>query len=153
LVHLIAFDHRVAQRIAVQPDPGVLLESMPQRQQVPAVATQLAGYLGRRCPLGDAAEDHQDLGGTPLDALEEGSSPGVEDAPAAATLVVQNRLAVSAMDAQVVPFSASWASQALGVEQFDEFGVASVLIEVVDQGEIHGRVLHATSCPGSSYLA
>ncbi|HMB03841.1 MAG TPA: hypothetical protein VKP69_08905, partial [Isosphaeraceae bacterium] len=105
---------------------------MPQRQQVPAVATQLAGHLGRRCPLGDAAEDHQDLRGTPLDALEEGPSPGVEDASAGAALVVQNWLAVSAMDAHIVPFLASRASQTVGVQQFDEFGVASLLIEVFD---------------------
>ena len=140
LVHLIALDHGVAQRIAVQPDPAVLLESVPQRQQVPAVATQLTGHLGRRCPLGDAVEDHQDLGGTPLDALEESPGPGVEDASAGTALVVQDRLAVSAMDAHIVPFSASRASQTVGVQQFDKFGVASLLIEVFDQREIHGRV-------------
>ena len=33
----------------------------------------------------------------------------------------------------------------VGVEEFDELGAAGVLIEIVDQGEIHGRDLRATS--------
>jgi hypothetical protein len=140
---LISLDQGVAQRVAVQPDPGVLVESMPQGQQAPAVAVPLAGERGRRCPLGHAAEDHQDLEGAPLDPLKEGPGPGVEDASAGAALVVQDRLAVSATDAQVVPFSAARTSQALGVEPFDESGGASVLIEGVDQGKIPGRDLHA----------
>jgi hypothetical protein len=145
LIPLVSLDDSVAQRIAVQPNPGVLLESVPQSQQVPAVAPQLAGHLRRRCPLGEAAKDHQDLRGPALRPLQEGPGPGVEDAAAGPALVVQDWLAVTAMNPQALPLSALGANQAVGVEEFDEFGVAGVLIEIVDQGEIHGWDLRATS--------
>src|SRR5690349_22718887 len=88
LVGIVGLHRRVVQRIAVQVDPGVLLEAMPQSQQVLAVAAQLAGHPGRRGPLGDAVEDHQDLRGAALGALERGPGPGVEDAAAGAALVI-----------------------------------------------------------------
>jgi hypothetical protein len=64
LVHLVGLDHRVAQRIAVAPPPGVLLESATQFQPVLAVALQLAGQSDGGHALGDATEREHDLGVT-----------------------------------------------------------------------------------------
>ena len=52
---------------------------------------------------------------------------------------------MTAMNPQALPLPALGASQAIGVEEIDEFGVAGVLIEIGDQGEIHGRDLRETS--------
>ena len=76
LVHLVGLDDGVAQRVAVQPDPGVLLEPVPQFQQVHAVAAQLAGQPRGRDALGDAAEDQDDLRRAALNPLEGGPGPG-----------------------------------------------------------------------------
>ena len=145
LIPLVSLDDSVAQRIAVPPHPGVLVESVPPSQQVAAVAPQLAGQRRRRCPLSDAAKDHQDLRGPALRPLPDGPGPGVEDAAAGPALGVPDRRAVTAMNPQALPLSALGASPAVGVEECDEIGVAGVLIERVDQGEIDGRDLRAPS--------
>ena len=129
LIHLVSLDDSVALRIAVLPNPGVLLESVPQSQQVPAVAPQLAGHLRRRGPLGDAATDHPDRRGPALRRLPDGPGPGVEDAAAGPALGVQDWRAVTAMNPQALPLSALGANPAIGVEECDAFGVAGVLIE------------------------
>src|SRR5262245_36946335 len=72
LVHLIGLDHLVVQRVAVQADAGALLESVPQGQQLPAIAAQLAGHLRRGGPLGDPVEDQQQLGGAAMGPLQGG---------------------------------------------------------------------------------
>jgi hypothetical protein len=105
---------------------------------MPAIAAQLPGHLRRRCPLGDPSKDQPDLRGGPLSPLQDGSGPGIEDPAASPALVVQHRLAVTAMDSQGMRLSALGASQAIGVEQFDEPRVAGILIEDINQGEIHG---------------
>src|SRR5262245_22171807 len=52
--------------------------------------------------------------------------------------------AIAAVDPQASTLSAARASQAVGVEQFDELGVAGVLVQIIDQGEVHGQDLQAT---------
>src|SRR3954466_341727 len=68
LVHLIGLGHGVAQRVAIQPDQGVALEAVPQGQELHPIASQLPRQPRRRDPLGEAAEDQEELGGTPLHA-------------------------------------------------------------------------------------
>ena len=140
LVHLVALDHVVGQRVTVEPPPGVLLHPTPQFQQVLAIATQFAGQLRRGYPLGEAAEDEHDLGGPAVRALEIGVGEGVEDTAAGGAAVVENRGAVAAMDTEMIIGFAFWAGQALWVKQGDEFVVAGVLVHEVDQGEVHRGV-------------
>jgi hypothetical protein len=137
-VALVGLGGRVAQRVAVQPDPGVLLQPMPQVQQVHPVAAQLAGQLRRRHTLGDAAEDQDDLRRPPLDALQGGPGPGVEDAAAVAALVVHDGVAVPSVDAEAVGGAAAGAGQAAGVEHGQKLGVAGALIHQVGEREVHG---------------
>ena len=118
-------------------DPGVLLEAVPQSQQVAAVAAQLAGDPGCRLTANDAPQDHQDLRRAAMSPLEEGLGPGVEDPAATAALVVQDRRAMPAMDLQALPLTTLGASQAMRVEEFDEFGVTGVLIQIVNYRKVH----------------
>jgi hypothetical protein len=122
----------------------VLLEAVPQLQQVLAVAAQLAGHLRRGPSRRDAVEDEHDLGGAAVRPLQDGPGPGVEDPAAVAAPVVQDRLPVTVMDPQVLPKTARGTGPPIGVEQLDELAVAGVLIQIGDQGEIHGGALRAT---------
>jgi hypothetical protein len=140
LVQLIGLDGRIAQRVAVQFHPGVLLEAVPQLQEVLAVAAQLAGQLRRGDTLGEAAEDQHDLGGTPVRAFQCGAGEGVEDTAAGGAAVVEDRGAVAAMDVEMIVGLAVRAGQAIGVEQGDELVVAGVLVHEVDQREVHRGV-------------
>jgi hypothetical protein len=141
LVHLVGLDHRVVQRVAVQADAGALLEPVPQGQQFLAIAAQLAGHLRRGGPLGDPVEDHQQSRGAAMGPPQGGPREGVEDPAAGAALEVHHGDAMTAVDPQAVPLPAARAGQAMGVEQFDEFGVAGVLVQIIDQGEVHGQDL------------
>jgi hypothetical protein len=51
---------------------------------------------------------------------------------------------MAAVNPQVLPLSTARARQAVRMEQFDEFGVADVLVQIVAQGEVHGQYLRAT---------
>src|SRR3954467_8155941 len=146
LVHLVGLDHGVTQRVPVQADPGMLLEAVPQLQEVLAVAAQLAGHLGRGLARGHTVEDQQELRRAAVRPLQVGTGPGVEDPAAVTTLVIQDRLPVAVVDPQVLPLTARGTGQPVGVEYLDEFAVARVLVHGVDQGEIHGYGLRPTRC-------
>jgi hypothetical protein len=137
-VRLVGLGPIVAQGVAVEPDPGVLLEPMPQVQKVHPVAAQLARQLRRRHALGDAAEDQDDLGRPPLHPLQGRPGPGVEDAMAPAALVIEDRGAMAAVDAEAVGGAAARAGQSVGVEHGEELPVAGVLVHQVGEREIHG---------------
>ena len=122
-VALVGLDDRVGQRGRVEPGGGVLLELVAQLQQLHPVAAQLAGHPRRRGPLGDAAEDQDQGRGAPAGLLQGRAGEGVEDPPAVAAAVVEDRLAMAAMDAESVA-AASGAGQAVGVEGLDQAGVA-----------------------------
>src|SRR5262249_51447489 len=116
LVQLVGFDHSVAQRVAVQPESRVLLEAVPQLQEVLAVATQLAGHLGRGPARRNAVEDQHQLRGATVRPLQDGPGPGVEDATAVTALVVQNRLPVAVVDPEALPLATCRTSQTVGME-------------------------------------
>jgi hypothetical protein len=136
-VRLVGLGAIVAQGVAVQPDAGMLLEAVPQAQQVHPVAAQLAGQPRRRHALGDAAEDQDDLRRPPLHALQGGPGPGVEDAAAPTALVVEDRGAVPSVDAEAVGGAAAGAGQPVGVERRDEPGVAGIFVHQVGEREVH----------------
>jgi hypothetical protein len=106
LVHLVGLDHGVAQRVAVQPEPGPLLQAVPPLQEVLAVAAQLASHLGRGSARRDAVEDQHQLRGTAVGPLQDGPGPSVEDAAAVTALVIQDRLAVAVVDSRASPLPA-----------------------------------------------
>ena len=122
----------------------MLLEPVPQGQQFLAIAAQLSRHLRRGGALSDPAQDHQELRGTAMGPLQGGPREGVEDSAATAALEVHEGRAMAAVNPQVLPLSAARASQAVRMEQFDEFGVAGVLVQRIEQGEVHGQNLRVT---------
>ena len=144
LVHLVGLDHVIVQRVAVQADAGALLEPVPQGQQLLAIAAQLARHRRRGGALSNPAQNHQELRGTAMGPLLGGRREGVEDPATIAALEVHQGGAMTAVNPQVLPLSAARASQAVRMEQVDEFGVAGGLVQIIDQGEVHGQDLHAT---------
>src|SRR3954468_9101303 len=127
-VHLVGLDHLVVQRVAVRTDPGTLLESVPQGQQLLAIAARLARHLSRGGPLSDPAEDQEELRGAAMGPPQGGPREGVEDPAAAAALEVHHGGAMAAVDPQALPLPAARAGQAVGVERFDELVVAGALV-------------------------
>jgi hypothetical protein len=144
LVHFVGLDHVIVQRVAVEVESGALLEPVPQGQQFLAIAAQLARHLRRGGALSDPTQDHQELRRAAMGPLQGGPREGVEDPAATAALEVHEGRAMAAVNPQVLPLSAARASQAVRMEQFDEFGVAGVLVQIGEQGEVHGQNLRAT---------
>src|SRR5262249_2369855 len=136
LEHLVGLGFGVGQRSPGQGAPGQVLQAVAQLQQVPAAAPQLSGQLGGRRPLGDAADDQNQLAGAALRALQGRAGPGVEDAPAGAP-VVQDGVAMSPMDGQVATATGR-AAQAPRMEGLDQEVVAGLRVQQVVQGEVHG---------------
>jgi hypothetical protein len=93
----------------------MFLEAVSQFQQMLAVATQFTSHPGRGLARGHAVEDQQDLRGAAVCAPEDGPGPGVEHPAAGATLVVQDRLPVAAVDTEALPLTAPGTGQPLGV--------------------------------------
>jgi hypothetical protein len=84
-----------------------------------------------------------------MSPLQGSLCEGVEDPAALATLEVDDRSAMATVNPEMVPLSTAWASQTIRMEQFDEFGVAGVLVQVIGQREVHGPNLRVN---GSSPL-
>jgi hypothetical protein len=82
-----------------------------------------------------------------VSALERGPCEGVEDPAARVALEVHDRSAVATVNPEMLPLSTTRASQAVGMEQLDEFGVAGVLVQVVDEREVHDPNLRVTGGP------
>ena len=141
LGHLVGLDRRVPRRVAVDPERRVVLELMPRRQELHAVAPQFAGQSRRRDALGEAAEDQDDLGGTPLHPLQGRPGPGVEDAAARRAAIVEDRVAMAAVDPESVAGAAPGAGHPAGMEEVDELSVAGILVEEVGDPQVHGDSL------------
>jgi hypothetical protein len=139
LVHLIGLDRRVIQGHGVGAAERLLLEAVPQVQQVLPVPIQFAGQACRGRALGDAAEDQEDLRGAAVGLVEDGLGEGVED-PAARAAVVQDRVTGPAVDPKPVATLAARAGEAVGVEDRDDLLVAGVLVQELGDGEVHGHL-------------
>jgi hypothetical protein len=139
LIHLIGLDRRVVHGERVGGEQGLLLELVPQPQQVLPVSVQLAGQLRGGDALGDAPKDEKDLRGSAVGLLEDGLCEGVED-PATRAAVVQDRIMGPAVDPEGASALAAWAGEALRVEDGDDLLVAGVLIHELGDGEVHDRL-------------
>ncbi len=93
------------------------LQLVPQRQQFAPVPAQFAGQLRGADALGHAAQDQQQFrtGAVRVGQLRAGEQ--VEHPPAVPALVVDHRVAVTAMHTQPVPAPAGGAGQARRMQQ------------------------------------
>ena len=76
--------------------------------------------------------------------LQGGPGEGVKDPAATAALEIDHGGAMAAVSPQVFPLPTARAPQAIRMQQLDELGVAGILVQRVDQGEVHGSNLRAT---------
>jgi hypothetical protein len=140
LVGLVGLQDLVVQRHPVAIPKGQVLESVPQVQQLGAVATQLARQLGGGYALGEAADDQYQFAGPPLDAMQGRVGEGVEDPLAVAAAEVQDRVAAAPVDDHPVVSMAARAGEAVGMEPLYELLVTGPLVHQVGDREIHGRL-------------
>jgi hypothetical protein len=140
LVGLVGLQDLVVQRHPVAIAKGQVLESVPQVQQLGAVATQLARQLGGGDALGEAADDQYQLAGPPLNAMQGRVGEGIEDPPAVAAAEVQDRVAAAPVDDHPVVSMAARAGEAVGMEPLYELLVTGPLVHQVGDREIHGRL-------------
>jgi hypothetical protein len=140
-VAFVGLDRRIGQGGWIEPGRGMVLELVTQGQELYPVAAQLAGQPRRGGRLGDAAKDQHQGRGRPARLLQGGAGEGIEDPPAVAAAVVEDRGAMPAMDAESIA-AASGASQSVGVEGHDQASVAGVLVHQPRQREVHHGGLH-----------
>ncbi len=114
------------------------LDLMTQFQQVLAANPHLAGELRGGDPLGDAAEDQVDLGGTEVCPLPRCSREQIEHAPAPLAAGVDDRgVGVPTVDVEPLAGATTGASKPLGMEQVEELLTATLLVHQVDDWEVH----------------
>jgi hypothetical protein len=140
LVGLVGLQDLVVQRHPVAIPKGQVLESVPQVQQLGAVAIQLPRQLGGGDALGKTADDQYQLAGPPLEAMQGRAGEGVEDPLAVAATEVQDRVAAAPVDDHPVVSLATRAGEAVGMQPLYELLVAGALVHQVDDREIHGRL-------------
>jgi hypothetical protein len=140
LVGLVGLQDLVVQRHQVAIPKGQVLESVPQVQQLGAVAIQLPRQLGGGDALGKTADDQYQLAGPPLEAMQSSAGEGVEDPLAVAATEVQDRVAAAPVDDHPVVSLATRAGETVGMQPLYELLVAGALVHQVDDREIHGRL-------------
>jgi hypothetical protein len=139
LVHLVGFGLVVRQRRTVGGGQRAGLDLMPQPQHVLAADPHLAGEFRGGDPLGDAAEDQEDLYGAEVRPLPEGSREHVEHPSAPRAAVVDDRgVAATAVDVESIPSRTTRACEPVGVEQVEELLAATLLVHQVEDREVHG---------------
>jgi hypothetical protein len=131
---------RIGQRQLVGGGPlSEALGASAQGQQVGAVAAHRAGQLGGGHPLGDAAEDEQQVPARPLGAWPLGAGEGVEHPPAAAALIVEDGIAAAAAGAEAIGGPAVRTAGPVGVEEVQQAVVTGALVEQIGDREVHLR--------------
>src|SRR5262249_9534790 len=139
LVHLVGLGPVVGQRRVVGGIERPRLNLMSQIQQVLATNFDLAGELGGGHPLGDPAEDQEDLGRAEVCPLPLCSCEHIKHTPAARAPVVDDRgVAAPAVDPEPLAGAAAGAAESLGVEQVEQLLTAPLLVHQVDDREVHG---------------
>jgi hypothetical protein len=139
LVHLIGLGPVVGQGRVVGGVERAGLDPVPQLQEVLAADPDLAGELGGGSPLGDAAEDQEDLDRAELCPLPMCSCEHIEHASTSLAAVVDDRgVGVTAVDVEPLAGAAPGAREPLGVEQVEEFPATRLLVHQIDDREVHG---------------
>jgi hypothetical protein len=138
LVQLVGLGVVVWQRCAVGGGQRATLDLMPQPQPMLAADADLAGELGGGHPLGDAAEDQEDLSGAQMGPLPGGVGEHVEDPAAALAAVIDDRIiGAAAVDVEALASLTARAGEPLGVEQVEELLATPLLVHQVDDREVH----------------
>jgi hypothetical protein len=139
LVHLVGLGPVVRQRRVVGRLQRAGLDLMPQSQEMLAADPDLAGELRGGDPLGDAAEDQEDLGRTEVCPLPECSCEYIEHTSAPLAAVGDDRgVGVTAVDVESFPGGTPRAREPLGVEQVEQLPTTTLLVHQIEDREVHG---------------
>jgi hypothetical protein len=109
-----------------------------QFQQMTAADPELACQAGGGLALGDPAQDQHDFGGAVMRAGQNGLGEGIEDAAAVPAPVVDDWLAVAAMDNHAIGLSAAWAGKSSRMQPAEHRLVTLRFVHEVNDGKIHG---------------
>jgi hypothetical protein len=111
---------------------------MAQSEQMLAADPDLAREFGGGLPLGDPAEDQEDLRGAQISPLPGGVSEHAEDAAATLAAVIDDRgVGSTAVDIEAVGGAATGTRVPFGMEQIEELPAAALLVHQVDDWEVH----------------
>jgi hypothetical protein len=139
LVHLVGLGLVVGQRRVVDRFERAGLDLVSQDQEVLARDPDLAGELRGGGPLGEAAEDQEDLRGAEVSPLPLCSREHIEHAPTFLAAVVDDRgVGVTSVDVEPLAGATPGASGPLGVKQVEELLATTLLVHQVDDREVHG---------------
>jgi hypothetical protein len=139
LVHFVGLGDIIDQLRLRSLQYSVLLQAMPQLQQHTAVARQLTRQACGRSPLSDTAQDEYDLARSAMRVVKRRFRPGVEDASALKTAVVQHRSAVAAMHSQTPDLSAARARQSMRMQEAAQELVTGRFVHEINNGKIHDQ--------------
>jgi hypothetical protein len=138
LVHLVGLGLVVRQRRAVGVGQCAGLDQMPEPKQVLAADPHLTGELRGGRPLGDAADDQEDLCGAQVGSLPGCAGEHVEHPAAAFAAVIDDRgVGTTAVDVEPLPSATTGTGMPIGVEQVEELLAAALLVHQVDDREVH----------------
>ena len=137
------------QGCPIQPGLGLGLQPLTQVQEMAPATTEFASQLGRRHPLGETAENQDDLRWPPLGALEDGPGPGVEDSAAPATAIIEDGLTERAMRVESFGGVTARAAQPGRMIEIEQELIACVFIHKILDWEIHRLASWETGCPVS----
>jgi hypothetical protein len=141
LVHLVGLGSVIRQGCLVEGLLGQSLQAMAEFQKSGAFEFEFTGQARRRGSLGDAAQNQHHLR-WPLGRTFQGrSGKGVEHPLTGAASIVQNRIPIPTMDVETGPCATLRTAKAGRVQQFNQFGVAGVLVHEVLKREIHEIIL------------
>jgi hypothetical protein len=139
LVHLVGLGPVVGQRRVVGGGQRAGPDLVPQFQQVFAADPDLARQLGGGDPLGDAAEDQEDLGRAEVCPLPLCSCEHIEHTSTPLAAVVGDRgVGVTAVDVEPRAGATPGAGEPFGVEQVGQLLTAPLLVHDVEDREVHG---------------
>jgi hypothetical protein len=139
LIHLVGLGLGIWQRRVVGGIERVGLHPMSQFQEVLAADSDLARESCGGDPLGDAAEDQEDLGRAEMGPLPRGSGEHVEHPSARSAAVVDDRgVEMAAVDVEPLAGATIGARVPLGMEQVKELLAAALLVHQVEDREVHG---------------
>jgi hypothetical protein len=138
LVHFVGLGGVIRQRRAVGGGGCTGLDCMSQPEQMLAADADLAGELRGRHPLGDTAEDQEDLCGAEMSPWPGRVSVHVEDAAAFLAAVIDDRsVGMAAVNVEAIASTTPGAGVAVGVEQIEELLSAPLLVHQIDDWEVH----------------
>jgi hypothetical protein len=116
---------------------GIGLQLVPQFQQMPAAALQLARQLRAADALADPTQDQHPLTTTAMRLLQQRAGKYVEDAAAGATAIIEDRISMTPVHAKGIAPAAFRAAQAIGMQCRPQTFITPTFVHQIGNWEVH----------------